>query len=226
MDKHNVKVEKNSERLVNFQKAVFGLKEKDVFDYIDVLNSNLTKAHEVYENKLNEMKNANDMLNFERNSQDEKLKQLNESYNALQEERNGLKQKVDSQQDREEELQNARLEIKQMQESIESCRLIEEENKQLKKKIAETEAVCEAREQQQDHLINEIEALKQQNREAVSKFLEERKQLEASIAEKNLKLTKMLEMHRYALHQSRSTLEKLMAQFDESCKLADTIQAD
>lgn len=226
MDKHAAKTEAENERLVNFKKSFFGLKAKDVFDYIDLLNSNLGKAHEVYEEKLTEIKNKNDMLSYERNSQEEKLRQTAEEYKALQDERNELKQKVDSQQNREEEFRSACSQIRQMQERIENCKRIEEENRQLKKKIAESEAVCEAREQQQVQLNDEIETLKQQNKETVSKLLDERKQLEERIADKNLKMTKMLEMHRYTLNQSRSTLEKLTAQFDESCKLADQIQAD
>lgn len=225
MDKHAVKEETENEPLVSFGKALFGFRAKEVFDYIGLLNGNLGKAHEVYEEKLAEMKNKNDMLSYEHGSQEEKLRQMAEECQALQAERNELKDKVDSRENMEQELQSAYGRIRQMQDQVEMSRRMEEENRQLKKKIAETEAVCEARGRQQEELNREIETLKQQNQETLSKFLDERKRMEEIREESDLTLTKQLEMHRYVLNQSRSTLERLTAQFEESCKTADQIQA-
>ena len=86
-----------TERMVDFKKTLFGIKEKDVFEYIDLLTNNLNKARTVYEEKLTEMKNANELLNCERGNQEEKLQELTRMYQALLEDRNNLKQTVDYQ---------------------------------------------------------------------------------------------------------------------------------
>lgn len=224
MDK-NAAVPKE-EKLVNFKKAIFGVNEKEVFEYIDLLNNNLSKAHIVYEEKLAEMKSANELLSCEKNNQDEKLKQLINSYQAILEERNSLKMKIDSQKNLAEELQKALNENAEMQKQIEDSKQIANENENLKKEIAEVRAVSQVMEKQQLKLENEIELLKQQNKEITAKFLEERKQSEAKAAEKSLQLAQLLEMHRYTLKQSRSTLDKFILQFDESCKTADQIDID
>lgn len=214
----------NSENLINFNKALFGVKEKEVMEYIDLLNNNLNKAHEVYEEKLAEMKSTNELLTYDRNSQEEKLKQLTAAYQKLFEERNALKQTVDNQKNLTEELQNARQEKEQILDRMDSCKQIEEENQQLRKQLAENNVLCQMREQEQAKLLAEIDALKNQNKELTESYLEEKNQLKAEIEEKNLKLTKLLQMHRYTLQQSRSTLDSLVKQFNESCELVSKIQ--
>lgn len=216
----------NQERMVEFKKTLFGVNEKEVFEYIDLLNDNLNKAHQVFEEKLAEMKSANELLSYERAGQEEKLHQLSKSCQTLIEECDQLKQTVVSQQDLADDVQQVKQENTQLQKRIENCLRIEEENQLLKKQLVENNVVCQMREQEQSKLSAEIEELKKQNKDMLESFLDERNQLKSDAAEKNLKLTQALQMHRYSLEQSRKTLENLVTQFDEACTQAGQIQAD
>lgn len=210
-----------SQRIIEFKKAIFGIDEKEVFEYIDLLNTNLNKAREVYEEKLSELKSANEMLIHERNSQNEKFQQLCDDMQSLQNENNTLQQTIDGQTNLSGKLNAALQKIAKLQEQIENCKQFEVENQRLNKQLTEIKVVSNMREQQQTTLLNEIETLKQQNKDNLASALEARSHLESDTAAYKLKITQMLQMHRFTLQQSREMLEKLVRLFDESCEYAD-----
>lgn len=214
------------ERIVEFKKGLFGLNEKDVFEYIDLLNNNLSKAHEVFDEKLAQMKSANELLTYERGSQEQKFQQLTKTYQELTEERDVLQQAVDKQQDATEQIKSLQEQNQQLQEKIDNYKLLEEQNQQLKKQMIEKDMVSQMRKQQHTELLEEIEFLKNQNKDIMENFLEQQNRMESESAEKELKLTQLLQMHRFTLEQSRSTLDKLVKQFDESCGYINDIQTD
>lgn len=217
---------KPRQRLVEFRKGLFGVNAREVYEYIDLLNTNLNKAHEVYEEKLAEMKSSNELLSYERSNQDEKLRQFTKNYEALTAERNELKKALDSRQDMADELQRVKQENVQFQERIDKCAQIENDNLLLKRQLAELQANTQMQGQQQAKLQDEIESLKQKNKEILQTGVEERTQLEAEYEAKILNFKQLLQMHRYTLGQSRELLGKLIKQFDESCEYADRMRAD
>lgn len=214
------------ERIVEFKKVLYGFDEKEVFEYIDLLNNNLNKAHEVFDEKLAQMKSANELLTYEKGSQDQKIQQLNQSYQELLEERNALKQEVDSHQDQADQIKSLQLQNQQLQEKIEGYKLLEDQNQQLKKQMIEKDMVSQMRKQQHTELLEEIEYLKKQNKDIMESFLQQQNRMDSEAAEKELKLTQMLQMHRFTLEQSQQTLAKLNKQFEESCEYMEKIQLD
>ena len=80
--------------------------------------------------------------------------------------------------------------------------------------------------QQQSKLFTEIETLKQQNKDMLASHLEEKKQRESAVAEKDLKLTQLLQMYRFTVQQAHATLNTLATQFDESNEVLSRIHVD
>lgn len=217
---------KTYEEITNFKKTVFGIRKKEVFEYINMLNENLSKAKEVFEEKLTELRSANELLAHEKNRGDEAYRELERSHKALLAQLNSMQEDIDYQKQISDELEALKIENDKLKEDNIALAALSEENRELKKKNAECEAVNMLREQHQAELNAEIDTLRTNNKEMLANFLEERARLLSDINEKNLHLTQLLKMHSFTLSQSRDALETLLKQFDESCKIASEIKVD
>ncbi len=214
------------EGMLGFRKALFGVRRKEVLAHIEQLNESLARAREVYTDKLEELKSANELLTHERNRQEQIAGELARSNKALQAKRDELLQRLEAYQSLRDQLGAAQEESRRLSQRLDNVRQMETENAALKKQLAETEAVNRMREQQHSQLTEEISRLKRQNKALHEGSLEDRRRLEAEFAEKRLGMAQLLEMHRYAMDEARGTLDTLTAQFGEAVGILSQIRAE
>ena len=204
-------MEYNEEKVmvVQFKQGLFGLNKAQVNEYISVLEENAKRAAQVFDEKIEEMKNTVALISREKEIYVQKIEILNNElksqkdicielektaeecvilknkYNAVVEDNYALKKQIEA-----------------YKEKIEFTEKLEEEIYELRAKCENLEVICKAKE-------SEIQELNKKHQHQLDEVYQENKKIQEYITQKRIEGLKGMKNHKYQILR----LEDLMINF-------------
>lgn len=213
---HMLKKHKDSEAL--FDKAIFGISQAQVAEYIAHQEDNLKRASEIFEEKLEEMKNTIDLLTKEKEGYAQKVEALKQQLKVYQSkcEEYGKISSYNSQM--KEDYSALEMENEKLRAQLEPYKAKAEQSAKLEDTICDLNARASFYEK-------EIESLKTKNKEITAELMEDNKKLEVYISDKRTAVAQGLKNHKYGLKKVKILLDSLNETFEETNSSFENIEA-
>ncbi len=205
-----------SAQLVEFKKSMFGLNPAEVYEYIDIINSNLISAQQVFDKKFEEYKNNAQLLTVERDSLKEKNQVLIEKVAKYESELKQLREASSRAQELYDENEKYKSIISEFQSKLDACRELINENRALKNQLADLKTMYEGYAEQERKYEAELSELREINKKQVYTFAQQKNEIETKFSTERLRLLKLLQVHTYHVRQSENLLKELQKQFEQS----------
>lgn len=214
-NKGNNKISESSD-LVEFKKAMFGLNPSEVYEYIDIINSNLISAQQVFDKKFDEYRNNLQLITVERDSLKEENQALTERATKNESELKELREASSHAEQLYEENEKYKTIISEFQLKLESCKELINENRVIKAQLADLKTLQEGYSEQESKYESELAELREINKKQVYTFAQQKNEIETKFSTERLRLLKLLQVHTYHIRQSENLLKELQKQFEQS----------
>ncbi|NLB37269.1 MAG: hypothetical protein GX824_08255 [Clostridiales bacterium] len=214
-NKGSNKISESSD-LVEFKKAMFGLNPSEVYEYIDIINSNLISAQQVFDKKFDEYRNNLQLITVERDSLKEENQALTERATKNESELKELREASSHSEQLYEENEKYKTIISEFQLKLESCKELINENRALKAQLADLKTLQEGYSEQESKYESELAELREINKKQVYTFAQQKNEIETKFSTERLRLLKLLQVHTYHIRQSENLLKELQKQFEQS----------
>lgn len=206
----------NANSLVEFKKAMFGLNPAEVYEYIDIITSNLLSAQQVFDKKFEEYKNSSQLLTVERDSLKDKCRALTDRMTKNEDELKQLRDSAGHAQQLAKENEQLKSMISEFQSKLDTCRDLINENRTLKAQLTDYKTLRDGFEDQERKHETELNELREINKKQVYTFAQQKNEIETKFSTERLRLLKLLQVHTYHVRQSESLLKELQNQFEQS----------
>lgn len=204
------------ERIVTFKKVMRGFDPKEVYDYIEVVNANLAKAQQVFDEKFQEFKSSYALLARERDNLREEQAVVNEQIAAC-------KSRIESDRERLEQFEEIAAQNEQLREQVstlfaklESCKNLVTENQQMKSRLNELELEKKFFEQQKAKYDTEITELREINQKQAYEFAQQKKEIELQYSTERAETLEVLQQHSYHVLRAEEYLKEFLNQFSKA----------
>jgi len=204
------------ERIVTFKKVMRGFDPKEVYEYIEVINANLAKAQQVFDEKFQEFKSSYALLARERDNLREEQAVVNEQIAAY-------KSRIESDSQRFEQHDEVVSQNEQLQEQVrtlytklESCKNLVTENQQMKSRLNELELEKKFFEQQKAKYDTEITELREINQKQAYEFAQQKKEIELQYSTERAGTLEVLQQHSYHVLRAEEYLKEFLNQFSKA----------
>jgi chromosome segregation ATPase len=216
--------DKGNDKGTLFKKTIFGINEGQVAEYIQVQEENLRHASEVFEEKLEDMRNTVALATREKESLASKLQKTQKQLDEIISKCNEYEKILKNDSKIKEEAIKIHRENEDLKEQIEQYQKKIEKTTMLEDQVCDLQAKCNFFEKDHNDLLNEVEILKKNNQIKTDELLAENKKLEEYISKKRIEVSQGLKNHKYDLKKVEDLIENIKITFENVNKSFGDIQ--